>query len=110
MVKANSKKNMGKLRNIFNWFISLGKPSFRDSIDIANREAWEQWYSKIPRDELNDAIKCLASELSNIEDFDSPTLFFVGCGRCRNRNFCGDIVNSMRKAFTKYAQPEAKGG
>jgi len=42
VVKANSKRNISKIRDIFNWFISLGKPSFRDSIEIANREAWEQ--------------------------------------------------------------------
>jgi len=97
------RSNMSRFRNIFNWFISLGKPSFVDSIEIANREASEQWYSKIPRDELNDAIKCLANELSK-KDFDSLGLFFVGCGRCRNRSFCGDIIHSIRKALKKYAQ------
>lgn len=111
MVKANPKdehahrSNMSRFRDIFNWFIGLGKPSFRDSIEIANREAWEQWYSKIPRDELNDAIKCLATELSK-KDFDSLGLFFVDCGRCLNRNFCGTIIHSIRKAFKKYELKE----
>jgi len=103
VVKANPNRNISKSSDILNRLTSLGKPSFADSIEIANREASEQWYSKIPRDELNDAIKCLANELSK-KDFDSLGLFFVGCGRCRNRSFCGDIIHSIRKALKKYAQ------
>jgi hypothetical protein len=94
-----------KKRNILNWLISLTKPSFKDSIDEAVREGQQQWFNRIPRDELNDAIKCLANELSK-KDFDSLGLFLVGCGYCRNRNFCGDIIHSMEKAFKKYERKE----
>jgi len=99
------RSNMSRLRNIFNWLISLTKPSFRDSIDEAVKEGQQQWFNRIPRDVLNDGIKCLANELSK-KDFDSLGLSLVSCGYCRNRNFCGDIIHSMEKAFKKYERKE----
>ncbi len=95
---------MSRFRNIFNWFISLGKPSWEDSIEVATREARRQWYSKIPRDVLNDGIKCLANEMSKIENFDSLRLSFVDCPSCRNYFFCDDIIRCMRKAFRKHEE------
>ena len=117
VVKTNPKEehvrrnNMSRLRNMFNWLISLTKPSFRDSIDEAVREGRQQWYYRIPRDELNDAIKCLANQLSNIEDFSSPRLWLCNeCRQCRYQLFCRSIIHSMEKTFEKYARSEVKGG
>ncbi len=104
VVKANPK---GVFRNIFKWFISLGKPSWEDSVEEAASEGQQQWYYHIPRDELNEAIKCLANELSNIEDFDSPRLWLCKeCRWCRYQLFCESIIRSMRKAFKKYEREE----
>lgn len=92
-----------KKRNILNWLRSLTEPSF---IDEAVREREKQWYYHIPRDELNDAIKCLANELSK-KDFDSPRLWLCKeCFGCRYQMFCESIIHSMQKAFEKYAQKE----
>jgi len=104
VVKAKPKGKMSILRDTLNWFINLGKPSFKDSLEIATREASEQWYSKVPRNELNEAIKCLANELSNIEDINSPRLWLCKeCIWCRYQLFCNDIIHSMTKAFKKYS-------
>jgi len=93
------------LRDIFNWFISLGKPSWKDSVEEAVREGEQQWYYRIPRDELNDAIKCLSNQLSNIEDLDSPRLWLCKqCQWCRYQLFCRSIIHYMEKAFKKYAR------
>ena len=94
-----------KKRNIFNWLSSLTKPSFRDSLEQAHREGQQQLFSRIPRDVLNEGIKCLANELSK-KDFDSLGLFLVRCGYCRNRSFCGDIIHSMQKVYKKYELKE----
>ena len=94
-----------KKRNIFNWLISLTKPSFKDSLEQAMREGQEQLFSRIPRDVLNEGIKCLANELSK-KDFDSLGLFLVRCGYCRNRSFCGDIIDSMQKVYKRYELKE----
>jgi hypothetical protein len=99
-VDANLKSKSGSMSHRP---ITFGKASFLESIEIANREASDQWYSKVPNEELNDAIKCLGNEMSK-RDFDRPGLFFVECGRCRNRLFCGDIVKAIRRALKKYGQ------
>jgi len=80
----------------------MGKPSWKDSVEEAVREGQQQWYYRIPKDELNDAIKCLANELSSIESFDSPRLWLSEeCPFCRSQLFCESILRSMRKAFKK---------
>lgn len=101
------RSNMSRFRDISNWFISLSKPSWYDFMDEAVREGQQQWYYKIPKDELNDAIQCLVNKLSNIEDFPSPRLWLCKeCRWCRYQFFCRSIIHSMEKAFKKYERKE----
>jgi len=98
-----------KKRNIVNWLISLTKPSFGDPMEQSYREGLRDWYYHIPRDVLNDGIKCLANEMKK-KSFDFSRFnsfsFFLDCHSCQNYRFCEDITHSMEKVFKKYERKE----
>ena len=96
---------MSRLRDIFNWVISLGKPSWADSMIEEANEATRQMSLSIPKDKLNEAIKCIANGLNDTAfDPERGFMSLSGCAFCRYQLFCSSIDRSMRKAFDKFAK------
>jgi len=101
------RSNTNKFRDFCNWFISLGKPSWEDSIEQSDREWRKQWYLEIPKERLDEAHKCLTKKLGNIGDIDSIGLWLSKeCQDCRYQLFCEETIRSLRKAFMKYQRKE----
>ena len=89
---------MSRLRDIFNWFISLGKPSWEEE----ELDARRRWYLSIPRDELNDCLKCLANKISEDKLGSLGVASNSDCLFCRCHSFCDSIDRSINKRLAKY--------